>query len=417
MERFHYTIKQKLQILDLVRNGQVYRLASQFPSATQKQIDEWQQREHEMRMLSDKDQSSKYTLHPGPSQTRKELYQYLYQIVKEMRLDRRAVTVDHLIHVSRAVDPSIQQLTYSGQKNIIYRFMEFFKLSVRQVTGTSASTEEQMEEEQAAMIESFKEEYRRLIQTYHIPAENIFNMDQTGILYENVASRTIDFSGNREVAVQSHGDEKKRVTLFSLMDANGELGTQLVVYKGTRDATIKAEVEQYDDVTTFHTTQENAWCDGYVLLEWMYKIFRPLLRVKQGPKLLILDSYPLHEDFKTNFAENDTHVLYIPKGLTWSVQPLDCGFFKVFKDHLKREWIQSQGTVFATEQAKRKALSDLLKETYYLMLDKDNTVFWKKAGLEPPHVYVDRSNQEAMNSSMLIENEGAENDDDNLFAE
>ena len=129
----------------------------------------------------------------------------------------------------------------------------------------------------------------------------------------------------------------------------------------------------------------------------------------------------MHEDFKAKFAENDTHVLFVPKGLTWYLQPLDCGFFKVYKDNLKKKWIQSQQTVFINEKAKRAALSNILKETYALMLDNDNTVFWKKAELEPPHVFINRLDQEAMNSSMLVENEGDGNgnndDDDNLFAE
>ena len=54
------------------------------------------------------------------------------------------------------------------------------------------------------------------------------------------------------------------------------------------------------------------------------------------PKLLKLDTYPLHEDFKDKFAEDDTYVLFILKGLTWSLQPLDCGFFKVLEDYLKK---------------------------------------------------------------------------------
>jgi len=365
-----------------------------------------------MRMLSENDQNSKYILHPGPQQTRKELYQFLYQKVKELRLDRRAVTIDYLIGLSAIMDPSVQQLTYSGQKSLIRRFMDCFNLSIRQVTGNSASNDEQMDEEQRVVIESFKAEYKRLIQTHQIPAKNIFNMDQTGILYENVVSRTIDFSGNREVAVQSQGDEKKRATLFSLMNAQGELFTQLIVYKGTRDATIKAEVENYDDWMTFHTTQENAWCDGYVLIEWIYKIWQPMAGYIPGPRLLILDSYPLHEDFKAKFAENDTHVLFVPKGLTWCLQPLDCEFFKVLKDHLKKKWIENQQVEFSKEQEKRAALSDLLKETHTLMSENDNTVFWKKAGLEPPHIYTNRMNEEDMNSSMLIEEES----DDNLFA-
>lgn len=412
MKRFHFTIKQKLQILDLVKTGQLAKLVSNFPSITQKQIDDWERNEQKMRMLSEKDQTSKYTLHPGPSDTRAELYQYLYQRVKEFRLDRRAVTVEYLINVAIAVDPSVQSLTYSGQKSLIRRFMDCFKLSIREVTGTSGSSEEQMQEEEKAIIESFKDEYRRIIQTYQIPAEHVYNMDQTGILYENIASRTIDFSGSREVAVQSSGDEKKRITLFSLMNAKGELFTQLAVFKGARDASIKAEVENYDDMITFHTTQINAWCDGYVLIEWLYKIWYLMVRYIPGPKLLILDSYPLHEQLAAKFAENDTHVLFVPKGQTWCLQPLDCGYFKVFKDYLKRKWIERQDMIFSNEQEKRAALISLLKETYEIMENNDNTVYWKKAGLEPPHIYVNRMAEVDRNSSMLIESES----DDNLFA-
>lgn len=422
MDRFHYTIKQKLQILELVNTGQLYRLATQFPSITQKQITEWQQREHEMRMLSEKDQQTKYTLHKGPSQTRKELYQYLYQKVKELRTDRRAITVDYLIGLAKAMDPSVDELTYSGQKSLIQRFMEHFNLSIRRVTGTSGSTEDQLEEEQKVEIERFQTEYTRLIQTYQIPAANIFNMDQTGVLYENSAIRTIDFSGSQEVAIQSSNDEKKRVTVFSLMNAKGELFTQLVVYKGARDAIVKEEVEQYDDETTVHTTQQNAWCDGYVLIEWIYKLWQPMIKFLSGPKLLIIDSYPLHEDFRQKFAELDTHVLFVPKGLTWSLQPLDCGFFKVLKDHLKKEWIQNQFNRPSNEPAKREALSSALKKVFELMSDNDNTVYWRKAGLEPPYVYPtgmlieEMSNiasqpSEVHDSSMMIE------EDDNLFAD
>ena len=412
MERFHFTIKQKLQILDMVRTGQLARLVALFPSITQKQLDEWQRNEERMRMLSEKDQCSKYTLHAGPSETRKELYQYLYQKVKELRQERKAITVESLISLAIAVDPSLQQMTFSGQKSMIRRFMECFKLSVRQVTGTAAANEDQMAEEEKTAIDSFKAEYHRIVQTHQIPAENIYNMDQSGILYENIVSRTIDFAGSREVPVQSSGDEKKRITLFSLMNALGELFPQLVVYKGTRDAIIKTEVEYYDDLTTFHTTQENAWCDGFVLIEWLYKFWHPMVRHIDGPKLLILDSYPLHEEFAAKFAENNTHVLFVPKGLTWSLQPLDCGHFKVFKDHLKRKWVERQNAVFLSEQEKRAALSTLLKETYEIMGNNDNTVFWKKAGLEPPHVYINRMEEENRNDEMEIESQS----DDNLFA-
>lgn len=44
MDRFYYTVKQKLFILELVRTGQIMKLASQFSAITQKQIDDWQKK-------------------------------------------------------------------------------------------------------------------------------------------------------------------------------------------------------------------------------------------------------------------------------------------------------------------------------------------------------------------------------------
>jgi len=60
-----------------------------------------------------------------------------------------------------------------------------------------------------------------------------------------------------------------------------------------------------------------------------------MVRHIEGPKLLILDSYPLHEEFAAKFAENNTHVLFVPKGLAWSLQPLDCGYLKFSKTILR----------------------------------------------------------------------------------
>lgn len=117
----------------------------------------------------------------------------------------------------------------------------------------------------------------------------------------------------------TQGGEKRRVTLFSLLNVKGELFPQLLVLKGTWDGRIHKEVEDYEDVKTRNTVQGNAWTDGFVLIDWLYKIWRPIAKTTRDPKLLILDSYPLHQEFQKKFAIEDTEILFVPSGLTWAL--------------------------------------------------------------------------------------------------
>lgn len=74
MNRFHYTCKQKLDLIDLVDSGQILQTALQFPQVTQKQFEEWKENEAEMKALPADVQATKRTLHKGPKRKYNELY-------------------------------------------------------------------------------------------------------------------------------------------------------------------------------------------------------------------------------------------------------------------------------------------------------------------------------------------------------
>lgn len=403
--RFHYTIKQKLQILDLVRGRQWYRLATQFPKVTQKMIDEWEENEAEMRALPENIQSKKFILHAGPEQKYKELYQFMYQTFKEVRSENKAVSSDYLLYLAETEEPRVKELSTKGKHSLINRFMKFYGLSIREITGYSGFKEEELPEEQKTQILNFKRQFNQIIQEKRIPACNVFNMDQTAVYYENPTSKTLEIIGTREVCARTHGGEKKRVTLFSLLNAEGELFSQMVVFKGSPDGRIQKEVEEYDNYFSYHTVQKNSWTDGLVLIDWIHKIWLPLAQTIQGPKLLLLDSYPLHKDFKESFSEFDTEVLFIPSGLTWTLQPLDAGFHKLLKDQLRKIWTRTQHNQSLEEKQKRQLLIETLMETYEYMSTIDNSVFWEKAGLKCPLIDPNESlSQNQGNMNEIIEN-------------
>ena len=383
-DRFYYTLKQKLYILDLVKSDRIWRLYAEFPKVTQKQIDHWISQEMEMRALPQQKQVSKYTLHKGPSIKYKDLYGFLYQTVKEMRVERLAVTVDLLIRIACAECPEVLELSDKGRTSLIRRFMDFFGLSIRCTTGTSGFRQEQATDDQLANCEAFRRRFKQIIVQKMIPIQSVFNMDQTGINYENPPSRTIDFAGSREVPVQTRNGEKKRLTLFTLFNAAGTLFRQMAIMKGVPRGRVHGEVSECDDITTLHYCQENAWCSQLALEEWHEQIWRPIAESQPGPKLLVLDSYPLHLDATALLSRFDTTVLFVPTGLTFALQPLDCGFFKVFKDELKKLWVLDDDFHPRTEADRRARIITQVKGCWQLMAGKDLGVYWDKSQLQYP---------------------------------
>ena len=139
-------------------------------------------------------------------------------------------------------------------------------------------------------------------------------MDQTRVNYENPPFLTVNFIGSREVPIQTQGGEKKRLILFSLLNAIGTLFPQLAVLKGAPAGRVHEEVREYDDEDehTIHTVQRNAWCSKLALQEWHQRIWRPIAEGREGSKLLVVDSYPLHVNATQMLSRCDTTVLFAP---------------------------------------------------------------------------------------------------------
>ncbi len=71
------------------------------------------------------------------------------------------------------------------------------------------------------------------------------------------------------------------------------------------EETVSKEVEAYDWFV-HHTTQLNGWCNQEKLFEWLTEIWWPLVANIPKPKLLLIDSYPLHCDLLELFTRFNT---------------------------------------------------------------------------------------------------------------
>jgi len=417
--RFHYTISQKLQILQRYEEGKVEDNQIQH-HATRAQIKEWTEKKEKFESLSSNKQQRAFILHPGPKLKYAELYTFLYSCVKEMRSENQAINHEMLIKLAIQEQPNTRDLSETGKRSLIDRFMKLYNLSLRAITSTNASQNGLTAQEQEVISRTFKEDYLRTIQEFGITSESVFNMDQSAFNYEIIPKRTIEEKGSQRVVVLTKGGEKKRATLISLINAAGQKFRQFVILKGTHRSRIQASMEAENDVTTYFSCQPNAWTDQDQIESWLETIWWPIAQSINGPKILIIDSYPLHEDLKNQFEKYNTIVKFVPKGLTWALQPLDGVYHKTYKKFARSFFLNTQLREIENETDWRKLLAECVKEIF-LKIDQEVVLgSWKLIGLEYP---LSNDRPFLNDSRMIIEEMGLEEnpnrmeeEDDNLFS-
>jgi len=359
-----------------------------------------------------------FIIHPGPKRKYSSLYGYLYQIVKEMRAERVALDHHMLIRIAVQEEPEVGKLTYNGQRSLIDRFMSLYGLSIRNITSVRQEPEEITEE--GRLVEEFKAQYAEVLASHQIPEEAVFNMDQTALYYEIPPKKTIEIVGTKQVAIATSGDEKKRVTIISLIGCNGARYRQMVIFKAVHKATVYKSLQRLNDDETYFSTQENAWIDEDQLEEWLNNVWYPIAREIEGPKLLLLDKHPLHFDKKHIFEKFGTHLLFVPTKMTHSLQPLDQNYHRAYKTLARQYFMRNKQIRRLTEEAKRQSLVECVKEIHASITIQIIRDSWSQAHLSYP--IQENQMQIPPDDSMQIEVENSQaysleaDADENLFA-
>jgi len=112
-----------------------------------------------------------------------------------MRKEKTVVNHNLLISIACNEDPKVANLTKSGQRSLIDRFIKMHCLTLRTITTTTGGTQEQVSDEEMRSAESFRSEFREIVLTHQIPPECVFNMDQSSLYYEVLPKKTIDKIG------------------------------------------------------------------------------------------------------------------------------------------------------------------------------------------------------------------------------
>ena len=129
-----------------------------------------------------------------------------------------------------------------GKRRFVNRMMNRNDFSLRAVTSYSGKSIQNLAENERQILEKFQEEAKRLIKEQQIKQENFFNSDQTGIYYANAIKTTIE-AKDIIVSGEKIALEKKRISFMPLINMEGKIFTNFLIFKGKTGFQIDFEIK------------------------------------------------------------------------------------------------------------------------------------------------------------------------------
>ncbi|KAF7685383.1 Tigger transposable element-derived protein 6, partial [Cucumispora dikerogammari] len=166
-------------------------------------------------------------------------------------------------------------------------------------------------------------EIKTLIERYG--KENIYNMDETGIFYKTIPSKSVCNKSRK-----GFKNFKDRVSIMLCCNMNGKDRLHpLIIGKSKKPRCFK----KFSDKTSVdYTSSRRAWMTSEIFNDWLSK-WNTKLKKNNKKILLLLDNCPAH---KCRDQLSQIELMFLPKNSTGELQPLDNGIIRTFKANFEK---------------------------------------------------------------------------------
>ncbi|XP_070582411.1 homocysteine-responsive endoplasmic reticulum-resident ubiquitin-like domain member 2 protein isoform X1 [Erythrolamprus reginae] len=215
--------------------------------------------------------------------------------------------------------------TFTSSKGWFYKFQRRYGLKSVSLHGEAASAD-------TGAAENFvRRTFKDLIAEGGYLPEQVFNMDETGLFWKRMPSRT--FLMQDEAKAPGFKAMKDRVTLIMCGNAAGFLLKPGLIYKSRNPRALKNRNKNALPVYWMHNPK--AWITKPLTRDWFHQCFIPQVQVYLAAKgldfkvLLLMDNAGGHDDLA---HEHDVvEVEFLPPNTTSLIQPMDQGIIRAFK--------------------------------------------------------------------------------------
>jgi len=186
---------------------------------------------------------------------------------------------------------------------------------------------------------SFIGTFSEMIATNCLQKEQIYNLDETGLNYKMLPTKTLARSEEKFAA--GYKKSKERITIALCANAAGTHKLPLfVVGKSAKPRAFKHL--NMNALPVHYRAQRSAWMDTKIFTEWFMDYFCPSVRKHLRasnipPKaILLLDNAPSHPDGGV-LVDGDIKAVFLPPNVTPLIQPMDQGVIECLKRRYRRK--------------------------------------------------------------------------------
>jgi hypothetical protein len=213
--------------------------------------------------------------------------------------------------------------------------------------------------------------------------ENIYNMDETGVLLSVLNSLKVLVSSKEIRKYRGAAVKRTNITAIECISADGRHLDPLIIWPA---ATHRSTWITYLPRGWQFARQKKGYIDTVISLHWLRHVFNPQTKAQANgkPRLLISDGFSTHEsaEFLKFAFENDIRLLRLGSYTSHKTQPCDVGPFGPLKAAYRHK----------AEQLFRGGSNMIGKQHFTLLYERARNVAftprnirsgWTKAGLFP----------------------------------
>jgi hypothetical protein len=232
-------------------------------------------------------------------------------------------------------------------------------------------------------IEHWFEVIGGILEDPTIMKENVYNMDETGVMLSMLGSVKVLVGKADLRAYRGARVKRKMVTAIECISADGTYLKPMVIWPAT---THRSNWTTYDTPGWHYACSESGYTDSKISLEWLVRVFDPQTRerAKGKPRVLICDGFGTHatlEILEHCFA-NNILLCRLPSHTSHKLQPCDIAVFSplkvAYRDNVER---MERGGVNTIGKQHFTALYSPAREVSFTR--RNVLAGWSKGGLFP----------------------------------